>query len=200
MNRRRLSRLFAVWLSVAAAAAFGCAGTGPYVWVHDLPSSRLASSYVIGVGDLLDVRVYKDDSMSARARVREDGKITLSLIGEIVAAGHTPPDLARDIATRLRNFVNAPIVTVAVEERHPVNVSVLGEVTRPGVFPVTSGAGVLQALALAGGLTEFADRDEIFVIRKNPPLRVRFTYDALTRNDSRAAAFVLANGDAVTVE
>jgi polysaccharide export outer membrane protein len=76
----------------------------------------------------------------------------------------------------------------------------MGEVGKPGVFTLSPNSGVLQAIASAGGFSEYADDDRIYVVRRSPELRVRFTYDALQDNAGGAADFVLKNGDLVTVE
>ncbi|MFT3768660.1 MAG: SLBB domain-containing protein [Minicystis sp.] len=104
---------------------------------------------------------------------------------------------------RLKPFIVAPSVTVTLDEVQPARVSVLGEVTHPGVFVIPPGAGVLHALALAGGLTEFAGKDRVFVLRPRPrsaPLRVRFRYEDFSRGVGRCATFTLEPGDAVIVE
>ena len=144
--------------------------------------------------------------MSGRARVRTDGKISLPFVNDVEAAGQTPAALARRLQSRLKEFVNNPVVTVSLEEAGPIQVSVLGEVAHPGVFPVQAGANVLQALAAAGGLTPYASRDRIFVLRRSPPggkvplVRIRFTYDKLAHAEGRAAAFRMRDGDVVVVE
>jgi polysaccharide export outer membrane protein len=182
----------------------GCAGAGNYVWVHDLPPTTGdpgSGAYLIGPGDLLNVRVYGQEDMSGRARVRRDGRIAVPFVGEVQTQGKTPAAVAKEIEERLKTYVNAPRVTVAVEEFQPVTVAVLGEVTHPGTVTIDASGGVMQALANAGGLTEFADRDRIFVLRRMPlSRRIRFTYDALVRNDPKAATFSLMAGDVVVVE
>ncbi|HEX9621076.1 MAG TPA: polysaccharide biosynthesis/export family protein [Polyangiaceae bacterium] len=195
----RVSKALILWLASTACA---CSSGGSYVWVQELqqPPPQAATPYVIAPGDVLDIRVYEDERASARTRVRRDGRVTLGLIGDVEAAGRTPERLTQEIAAHLARFIQKPSVRVSVEEAHPTLVTVVGEVANPGVFTLTPGSGVLQALASAGGLTEFADEDRIYVVRKEPSLRIRFTYDALTRNDARAIGFVLADGDVVTIE
>lgn len=193
---------------LTACAALGLAACGSaldYTWIEDVPATELASvhrgDYVIATGDLLAVRVYNQEALSSRGRVRPDGKISVPLAGEVVARGRRPADLARDVEALLKPFMVAPAVVVSVEEIQPMQISVLGEVARPGVFALEPGAGILAALASAGGTTEFADRDRVFVLRKRaegPPLKIRFTYARLT--GSGGAAFVLADGDVVMVE
>ena len=205
---RRAARLLRTARAASAALALsGCAAIGPYVWIDDVPLTDIAEpsrrDYAINTGDLLSIRVYNQDAISTRARVRPDGRIAVPLAGEVDAVGRRPLELAKEIEAQLKPFVVAPAVVVSVDEVQPVQVSVLGEVTRPGVFPIEQGAGVLQALALAGGTTRFARRDRIFVLRKRlaeAPLRVRFTYEQLSGGSPRASSFTLVSGDVVSVE
>jgi polysaccharide biosynthesis/export protein len=197
----------ALGAAVAAVAALGagCAGTsGRYVSVDALPEGRGdAAVYLVSVGDALAVRVWDEDRLSARATVRPDGKISLPLIRDLSVVGLSMEQAADSIAARLRKdeIVLNPRVTVTLESSQPLNIAVIGEVVRPGMYNVASGAGVAEALASAGGPTEFAHRDRIFVLRRTPsPLRIRFTYDALTRAEGKAAWFRLRPGDVVVVE
>jgi len=189
---------------VSALAAVSCAHVGSYVWVDDYKPAADAEGggeYRIAPGDLLAVHVYREDAMSTRERVRQDGKVSVPLLHDVQAAGLTPRQLAEQIQVRLKEFINIPRVTVAVEETRPLTVPVLGEVARPGQYPLERGAGVLEALAAAGGFTDYAHRDRIFVLRRDQRLsRIRCTFEALSRGQGRAAAFRLQAGDAVVVE
>ncbi len=161
------------------------------------------AEYVIRPGDVLNVRVFQQDNMSARSRVRNDGRISLPFLNDVTAAGFTPVVLGAQLQTRLKDFINNPVITVSLEEVRQLSISVLGEVPRPGIYPLDVGAGVLQALAAAGGFTNFAYRD-IFVLRMMPsgenPLRIRFDYVRLARAEGKAASFILRSGDTVIVE
>ena len=108
----------------------------------------------------------------------------------------------RQIQVHVKAFLTNPVVTVGLEEAKLVTVSLLGEVAKPGQFALEPGAGVLHALAAAGGLTDFAHRDRIFVLREvdGKPLRIRFDYQALTEASGRAAEFRVQSGDVVVVE
>ncbi|MBF5042593.1 polysaccharide export protein [Aggregicoccus sp. 17bor-14] len=180
----------------------GCKHAGAYTWVDQVAPEPEASEYQIVRGDTLSVRVFGQEGMSARARVREDGKISLPFLQDVQVVGYTPPVLAQQLQTRLKDYFANPVVTVALEEPRPFTVSVMGEVARPGLVQVErSNPGVLPALASAGGLTPFADHDAIFVLRPgSPPRRIRFKYEALTTAEGRAAAFRLQSGDVVVVE
>jgi polysaccharide export outer membrane protein len=197
-------------LAVAAAivSLVACRGVGEYVWVdaYKEPPAGPSSGYVVAPGDSISVRVWNQESMSGRVRVRQDGKVSLPFVNDIQAAGLPPEALAQRLQDRLKEFVVKPIVTVSLEEPAPLEVSVVGEVTHPGVYRMDQYASVLRALASAGGLTQFASRDRIFVLRRGATtgdaavVRVRFTYEALERAEAPAARFRLRAGDVVVVE
>jgi polysaccharide export outer membrane protein len=200
---------FPVLLAAATLAALpACKSVGEYVWVDDLPPTprQVESEYVISTGDVISVRVWGQEAMSARARVRTDGKISLPFLNDVDAAGVPPTVLAKRLQARLKEFIVNPVVTVSLEERKLLPIPVLGEVTRKGTYDLEPGSGVLQALAAAGGMTEYASRTRIFVIRPNadvegaPAMRIRFDYDQLTRATGRGPAFRLQPGDVVVVE
>lgn len=185
-----------------------CKSVGAYVWVDDLPPfpRQAEAEYVISPGDIISVRIWGQEAMSARGRVRSDGKISLPFLNDVEVAGLPPTALAKRLQTRLKEFLANPIVTVSLEERKPLSVPILGEVTRKGTYDLEPGAGILQALAAAGGLTDLASTDRIFVIRPNTgvegaqPSRIRFDYERLTRSIGRGSAFRLQAGDVIVVE
>lgn len=189
--------------TLALTATLACAPvTGSFVWVDAYQQKEdPGERFVIKPGDLVEVRVFNQDQMSGKGRVRSDGKITLPFLNEVQVAGYSPSTLVEQLETRLKEFVNAPLVTVSVEEAKPAPISVIGKVARPGQYPLENATTVLQALALSGGLNEFASRDQIFVLRAGPPqVRIRFRYDSLLLPGTRAASFRLTSGDVVAVE
>jgi polysaccharide export outer membrane protein len=188
-------------LALVALACVSCAGPGNYIWFTEVPREQRAGDYLIGAGDLLSVRVVGHEDMTTKVRVRADGGIAIPFIQRsITAHGKTPDALSREIEGDLARFFNTPSVSVNVDETLPANIAVLGEVGRPGVFPLGPSLGLSQALALGGGVTEFAARDRIFVVRAQPPERIRFTYEAVTRDENGAGQFALRPGDVVVVE
>ena len=189
------------WLAIVVVALSGCGTPGPFIWATQLPPEETGSAdYVIATGDVLSVHVYGQDSMSTHAKVRSDGKISMPFLGDVAVVGKQPVAVAREVEAGLKNFINSPNVTVTVDEFQPTTVSIIGEVMHPGNVAIERNAGVLQALATAGGLTENASRDMIFVLREIPvPRRIRFTYDSLTRNPP-SSMFRLRPGDIVVVE
>src|SRR5260370_1844214 len=138
------------------------------------PAARQGNSqvdnktYVIGESDVLDVDVWKEKEISRAIPVRPDGKISLPLIGEIQASGMTPLQLQDDIARRLKGFLASPEVTVIVTEPRSHHFNVVGQVARPGTFPLTESMTVLDAIALTGGFRDFAKQTKIYVLRAMP--------------------------------
>jgi polysaccharide export outer membrane protein len=194
-------------LLAAGLLSLSCAA-GSYTWVDDYappaPPHDPGKEYVIGPGDMLSVRVFNQDQMSARERVRSDGKVGLPFLNDVAAAGFTPRALAAQLQTRLRDFINNPVVTVNVEEPRGIPITVAGEVIKPGLYSAEPGSGVLQGLILAGGLTEYGGRDRIYVIRAhnnaNGVTRIRFQYWALVRGEGKSPLFQLKPGDTIVVE
>jgi polysaccharide export outer membrane protein len=180
-----------------------CANQGGFVWVDNYtPSRGTPAGYVAGVGDLLNVQVFDNDKLSTRTRVRSDGSISLPLLSDVPVLGKTPARIAQEIEILLkeRNLILDPHVNVVVDELKPVNVSVLGAVNHAGRFSLEPGAGLAEALASAGGLSEFAHKDRIFVSRNTPErVRIRFNFDALSSPTGRAALFRLQDGDLIMV-
>lgn len=181
-----------------------CAGPGQYIWFSELPAHEqtlVGSDYVIGVGDTISINVYEQEGLSVDGKVRGDGKLSLPLAGEIVAAGKRPLQLSAEVEATLKQFIVAPRATVNVVEAHPITVSVLGEVSNVGVLTMDPPARLVDALAKAGGLGEYANYSRIFVLRQFPTFhRIRFTWDDVQRNTGGAAIFPLRTGDAIVVE
>jgi polysaccharide export outer membrane protein len=181
----------------------GCATTDSSVPINAYqdPGPPPQPGYVIQPGDTLQIRVFNQPDMSARVKVRDDGKVSIPFLNDVVASGFTPDALAKQLQVQLKEFINAPVVTISLEEARPFSISVIGEVNKPGVYPLPQGAGVLQALAAAGGLTQYASRDRIFVVRDLPQrARIRFEFNQLTQAEGKAATFRLRVGDVVVVE
>jgi polysaccharide export outer membrane protein len=197
--RQRLA--VAACLLLAPAIA-GCAGSGEYVWFHQLPSEAAASinEYVIGVGDVIAIRVLGHEEMQLRQRVRADGRVSLLLVGDVEAKGKRPSALKAELEGRLKDYYVSPSVSVNVDEAQPTTFVALGEVARPGAFPLDQDPRLLHALALCG-LTDFASRSSIYVVRQEPKrMRIRFTYESIYRNIGGAGDFVLHRGDLIEVE
>lgn len=187
---------------VLAALLTGCATTGNFVWLHDLPAahSPTPGPTLVAPGDLLVIRVWNAEQMGSRQRVREDGTIALFFAEDLEVEGLTTTQIADAITACLDGVLVAPRVNVVIEEAAAEMVSVIGEVVRPGRYPVRQAPTILAALSQASGLSDFANRNEIFVLRGGPePQRIRVTYEQLTQGDDIALGFRLRPGDVVIV-
>ena len=186
-----------LFLSLAGALVPGCGGSGGHE-TSKVPPTPV--EYRLGPEDLVEVNVWKEPGLSTTAPVRPDGKITVPAIGELLAEGRTTGELEREITSRLRQLITSPSVAVIVKEIHASRIYVVGEVAKPGSFPLRGRLDVLQAIALAGGLTEFADREDIIVLRRfhnGREERLAFNYGHVAGS---GGAFTLYPGDTVVVK
>lgn len=195
-------RLVRIALATTLLAALGCGPGGRYVWVQERPPEpNPGERTLIGPGDLIEVQVFGEENTSTTARVLGDGTLTVPLLGPVPAVGKRPEELGLFLEEQLKRFIQVPKVTVLIRESL-ISVAVIGEVRQPGVVDVVAPASVLEALAKAGGLTEFADSSAIFVLRKRgqETERIRFRYSGLVQAEPAAARFLLKTGDVLVVE
>lgn len=122
--------------------------------------------YVIGIEDVIAVNVWHEPEMSRAMAVRPDGKISMPLIGEVQADGKTPAQLQAELSTKLQSLIKNPDVTVIVQDIKSQKFNILGEVQRPGMYPLTKPMTVLDALAVAGGFRDFAKPKKMYILRK----------------------------------
>lgn len=190
-----------VW-SLAVCLLSSCASRGPFVWVNELPPQPAAvTSPLVQPRDTLSIVVAGQPSLSGEFVVRDDGAIVAPLIGKVPLAGMTPDMAATALAQPWKKMVVDPVVSVTVTKSASPRVNVVGEVKTPGVFELTRDHSVLGALAAAGWITEFAESDGIFVIRRTQgAARVRFRLADIKSAAARTAAFRLNDGDSVVVE
>lgn len=177
----------------------------------DLPGSKLTATqpaaqspsdqYVIGEQDVLAITVWKEPELSGVVVVRPDGKITVPLVNEVQVVGLTPVQLQALLTEKLKPFVNVPQVTVTARQINSRNVYLIGEAAREGSFPINSSTTILQLIAQAGGLKDFAKRKKIYVIRKlgEKQARYSFNYDDVIRGKNTKQNIVLQPGDLVVV-
>lgn len=165
--------------------------------------AALLPGYRIGSDDVLAVHVWKEPDLSATVAVRPDGKITLPVIGDIEAAGLTPVEVQNDVQARLKAYVAAPEVTVIVQEVKSVKFNIVGDgIARPGSYELTPPMNVLDAIALAGGLKDFAKKTKIYVLRVGPDgtsTRIPFNYKEVTRGQKLSQNVELKPRDTVVV-
>ena len=201
--RRARSGLLLAVLLVGWSSASAIRAEEPNKRTPDTSSTSRdprATDFLIGPEDILDIQVWKNPELSRTVPVRPDGKVSLPLVNDIQAAGLTPTDLRDQLTTRLAEYVPSPEVSVIVREVHSVKVAVIGSVKIPGRYEVKSPATVLELIAQAQGLTEFASRDRIVVIRQNgtTTTRVPFNYRKVADGSDQDNFFVRA-GDIILV-
>ncbi|AUX42147.1 sugar ABC transporter substrate-binding protein [Sorangium cellulosum] len=182
------------------AAPSGCGGRALRV---DFEAERSATSaYVVGPGDVLEVRAWKNEALSRRVTVRPDGFITVPLVGDVMAAGRTGMTIAEEIESQAARYYNErPLVSVEVAELHSYRIYVMGEVSRPGEFTPRAQITVLQALALAGGFTRFADPDEVVIVRRDVrgERMIPFAFDEVVGKGDLRGDLPLQTNDTVVV-
>jgi len=159
-----------------------------------------SSSYVIGPSDMLTVTVWKETTLSGNVLVRPDGMITMSLIGDVQAAGLTPLQLADQIAIKLKKYIQDPNVSVVVGEVHSKVIYLLGEVGKRGPVEMTSGMTLLDAIAAAGGLSDYANAKKIYILRDQAGKheRIPVHYKEALKGDSQFN-LILEPGDTIVV-
>jgi polysaccharide biosynthesis/export protein len=165
------------------------------------PGIPTPADYVIGPDDALDVIVWRDKDMSAAVQVRPDGKISLPLVNDIQAAGLTPDQLRESVKAAVARFVTDPAVTIVVKQINSRKVFVTGSVGKPGPYPLSDTMTVLQMLALAGGLSEYANGKEILVMRTERGLTqsFKFNYKDVSKGKNLQQNIVLRPGDTIVV-
>lgn len=212
-----------LWFQVAALASL-CFYSSNWLWAQSGPTnaektepSIVASvpqplesaaskphdnDFVIGNSDVLAVNVWKEPDISRSVPVRSDGKISLPLAGEVQAAGLTPLNLEKDIASKLQSYISEPEVTVIVQQINSQKFNILGMVSRPGSYSLTSSSTVLDAIALAGGFRDFAKQKSIYVLRQNPngaESRLTFNYKDVIKGKNTAQNVRLQPDDTIVV-
>ena len=158
-------------------------------------------AYVIGPGDVLGISVWKEEGMQLEVLVRPDGGITYPLAGEIQAGGLSTKALSDELVRKLKKYIPNPSVTVSVLQSVSNKIYVIGKVNRPGEFTATGYMDVLQALTMAGGLTPYADSDEIKIIRRTEKgnMMMLFDYDEVVSGERLDMNIILKAGDTVVV-
>lgn len=169
-----------------------------------VPQPRPAATtttYRIGPGDTLQVFVWKEPDLTRDVTVRIDGKISVALLGDVQAAGSTPGELAEELTRQLKRFIASPLVTVGVNQPRSTRFFVLGQVARPGEFPLSGPTTLVQALAVAGGFRDYAKTDEIVILRQEGGAStfVPVNYKRLESGRDGSQNVLLRPGDTVLV-
>ena len=165
------------------------------------PSITVPPDYVIGAEDALSVVFWSDKEFSADVIVRPDGKISLPLLKDVQAAGYTPEQLAGVVEKAATKFIEQPTVTIIVREIRSRKVFIVGQVTKPGAFPIVGDMTVLQLIALAGDVLEYADAKHVTIVRKDEGVerRLKFNYRDVLKGKNVEQNILLKPGDTVIV-
>jgi polysaccharide biosynthesis/export protein len=206
MNRRffdRIVLLATAMLMLLAASYAGSkkpdANAAPAA--SDARTAAEDKAYVIGAQDVLIINVWHEPEVSATLTVRPDGKISLPLTNDIQASGLTPQDLGKSISDKLKVYINNPQVTVVVSAINSQRFFVVGEISKPGAFPLFPNTTVLQALSNAGSFSQFAQIGKIYVLRteRDRSVKIPFNYKEVIKGHNAEQNIVLKSGDTIVV-
>lgn len=163
--------------------------------------SLTGSQYKLGPGDILEISVWNDEALFREVRVRPDGKISFPLIGDVTAYGRTVSELKAELEKLMNEFVPGVPITVILRSLGYPRIYIVGKVSQPGPFMMETELTVIQALAMAGGLTTFASKGNILIIRKDGQQQktLEFNYSDMERGRNLEQNIVLLPGDTVIV-
>jgi len=182
-----------------------CLADGVYAQaLTSAPASAIAppsSDYTIGPDDVLTIVFWRHKDLSGDVVVRPDGKVTLPLINDVQAASLTTDQLRLELIEQAGRFVEQPMATVVVKQVNSKKVFITGNVVKAGTYPLTSPMTVVQLIALAGGLTEFADGKNISIVRteNGRPVGYQFSYHSVARRKNLKQNIELKPGDTIIV-
>lgn len=181
------------------AAAPAPAADPPIAAMPETPP-EISSTYMIGPADVLQITVWKEQNFSGSVTVRPDGMISLPLVGDVAAAGMTPMRLGSNLATRLKKYINDPLVTVTVAGVNSKRIFLLGEVQHIGPLSLVQGMTPLQAISAAGGLTPYANKKHIYILRgeEGKQQKIPYNYNKALK-DGNQQGVSLFPGDTIVV-
>ena len=164
------------------------------------PAEPSEEFYQIGSGDTLGIVIWKEPALSGSVKVRPDGYVTVPLVNEVQVTGLTTGRLRKVLEEKYKQFVTDPFVSIRVESISSVEVFLIGQVAKPGAYPLSGNESLLQVLTRAGGLTIFANRDEIRVVRRGNAKVTEYVvdYEAMVRGDLKQD-ILLRPGDRIIV-
>jgi len=198
----KMRRSLRLWWLLPSIAAVALACPKPSPPLPPAPVAGERETYVIGVTDGLDIRVWRNPELSTQVVVRSDGKISVPLIDDVQAEGLTPEELREVITHELSEYISSPDVTVVVSAMNSNTVSVIGGVGRPGQVPLRRDTTILEAIAASGGFGPWAKKSRIRLLRRTPEgiQEYRFDYeDYLDGDVPPETNLVLKPGDTIVV-
>ena len=189
-------------IAVIVCGVTGCAEEQVNYKVDMVPPGE----FLLGPEDVLIVTVWKNQDLSREVVIRPDGTISMPLIGDVPAANLTANNLAKRISDRLTEYMASPIVSVQLKEVNSYFIYVMGEVTKPGKYPLKSYANVMQGISLAGGFATFAKKNKIKVLRvtadgsnEKHQIEIPVQYDDILKGNATVGNFYLRSGDVIVV-
>lgn len=191
--------------SVGARAEVGGSANiaGALPETSEKSSLIVTQDYIIGPEDVLEITVWKNADLSKTVQVRPDGKLSLPLVGDVSAVGRSTGQLTQEISDRLKSYMENPTVSIVIREVNSYSIFVLGEVMRPGKFPLKSKTTLLQAITLAQGFTAVAARNKIVVFRLGKDAegltKIKASYDDIVLRDGTKQNIELKPGDQIVV-
>jgi polysaccharide export outer membrane protein len=162
-------------------------------------SNIVSDAYTIGAEDVLEITVWRNQDLSKTVQVRPDGRFSLPVIRDMVAVGKTPSQLADEITRKLREYVQNPVVAISIKEVNSYSIFVLGEVVKPGKYPLKSRTTLLQGITIAGGFTPVAARNQVVVFRFGENGTLTSSYDDIVLRGVVAQNLELKAGDTIVV-
>ncbi len=206
MCHSSMRRCFLMCVVVGCALTSSTACTQISREVVEEANRPLPKDFLLGPEDVVEVTVWRNQDLSRTVVVRPDGMISLPLIGDVQASGFTAAQVSEKISKRLTEYKENPSVSVSVKEINSYYIYVVGEVTRPGKYPLKSYATVLQGISLAGGFTQYASKNSMAVMRSvregsggERQLRIPVRYDDLVMGRGEVGNFRLSSGDTIVV-
>lgn len=203
----RIFAIMGIMVGVAATAVLAqskpSAMNPSHEPAQEKSSLTVTPDYIIGPEDVLEISVWRNADLSKIVEVRPDGRISLPLIGDVVAVGKTASQLADMISVKLKEYKENPQVSIVVKEVHSYVIYVLGEVAHTGKYPLKSKTTLLQAVTIAGGFTPVAARNKIVVFRfaenGEKDVKIKASYDDIVLRDAAAQNILLKPGDTIVV-
>ncbi len=194
------------WLFLWSSGVFTLMGphlavAGETALAPEERSMDLVADYLIGAGDVLEILVWKEPDISKTVRVRPDGKISLPLVDDIQASQSTLLELKKRISDALAPYVDHSSVYVMLQENRSKKIYIVGNVNAPGEYVLERDITVLQAIALARGFTEWANKDDVVIVRKGSrvQVRIKFDYDRVVSGKGLKQNILLNPGDVIVV-
>jgi polysaccharide biosynthesis/export protein len=190
-----------VVLACLLYSGMSCLAQRPAAPAHPVAASiSVPTGYLIGASDVLDITVWKEPAFSETIPVRPDGMVSMTLLGDLQAAGLTPMQLTAVVTQKLKQYIQNPRVSVVVTAVNSQRIYLLGEVAHAGPVPLTPGMTALQAISSAGGLTQFANGKKIYILRNEDgkQKKIALNYKDALKGDLRQN-LVLKSGDTIVV-